>query len=384
MTVTRRLPMTTPIAPRPARRGSRGPRLLALLTATFLAGAALAFWGAAAAGAINAALNALPPVQINPTNLLYTHQSGAAVDPALLLLAPLVCAVAPGLLSLGGPPWRRVILALLGLLVAIFNLLACLAYVWEFAWNEGGAGVIGLGVYLALSASLALAILNFGCWHLALARAWTWPALRGRHARGVLRLWVALAGCGAATLLASDLMVWGQWRASSPTAHAEAVVPVAILAVGAPGAAPYALAALFALPLSTVLCAYLITRAPRWGRPPLASMALLAGSASLALCLLALARLYLRASGSSVIEAGAVVGLGGGALLLTALFGLLSTPLPTVPTPAAAPATIPIAAATTRRVTAPISAPPASPRRRAPTTQRLAEAEPVSALRSAN
>ena len=379
---TKRLPVSRPSGARRARRGPRWLAVLALLLAAFVAGGALAYWRQNAitrlASDLASALGSLPPLQLNPTDLLYTRQPGAAVDPTLLLLAPLVVASVASLLSLGGPPWRRVTLALLGLFVAAFNLLTCLAYVWEFAWEEASAGVIGAGAYIALSASAGLAVLTFGCWHLALARAWRWPMLRDERARGVRRIWVALAGCGAAALLASNMLPWGRWRAAVPGAsHSAAITPLLALAGESRASQTYTSGAALALPLCALLCVYLLSRAPRAVRPPLALLGLLSALASLALGLLTLARLYLHASGSSVLEGGAAVGLGGGALLLIALFGLLSTPPPTTSIPAAAPATIPIAAATTRRVTAPVSAPVAL--RRAPATRRLAETKPVGA-----
>ncbi|HEX9038997.1 MAG TPA: hypothetical protein VF808_18590 [Ktedonobacterales bacterium] len=375
---------------RRSRRGSRGPArlLVALFTLALIGAAALGRHQLAAVARSWA--DALPPVTFHPTELLYSPRtSGPAFDAALLLLAPLIVAVGSGLFSLGGTPWRRLMLASLSLLVTAFNLLSCLFYVWAFAWGGTGAGVIGAGAYLALSASAAYLVLAFGFFHLALARAWRWPALGPRHTRGVMRWWVFLAASGSALLIASYFMVWGHWRAADG-ASAEAAIPGATLTDGPPLLRAYALAALVALPLLAALCAFIYARAPRWSRAPLALLGLLAGGSSLAVCLITLARLYLRANGSSVLERGAFVGLGASALLLTALFGLLSTPAPR-----AAPATVRLPAASAAPATARLPAVSAAPRRardsqpllpapvlarpRALTTRRLTDTSPVSA-----
>lgn len=378
---------------RGGRSGAGWLKLVALLGLALVAGIALALSIQPALATASSYLDALPRPEIHPTNLLYNPRPAPPVDAILLLLAPAGVAALAGLLSVFGPPYRRVILALLGLLVAAYNLFTTLAYLWEFVWSESGAGVISLGVYLALSASLALIALDFGLLHLALARAWTWPALKGRHALGVARVWVILTGVGGATALVSIFLVWGYWRPGQRVTG-EAVSPLSMLTSGSPASRTLASAALLALPVCAPLCAWLWSRAPRWGRTPLAALALLAGATSLGLGLLTLARLYLHARGASILTSGAGVGLGSAALLLIALFGLLSTPLPT-PAPflapararkTAAPATKPIAAPATRPVTAPVSAPvllpapaPEPARHRAPTTRRLTEAEPVSA-----
>jgi hypothetical protein len=418
--ITRRLPVTLPARPMPraprARRSWRWLALPVLLVLALFAGIALALSVQPALATLTSYLDALPRPAINPTNLLYHPRYTPPVDAILLLLAPAAIAALASLLSLFGPPYRRVILALLGLLVAAYNLLTTLAYIWEFTWNESGAGVINLGAYLALSASLALVALDIGLLHLALARAWTWPKLNGRHARAVSRLWVVLVSVGVIFAIVSEFMVWGHWRAPDQPMPGETVSPLEMLGGGAAASRAVGGAALLALPVCAAVCAWLWARAPRWGRPPLAALALLAGAAPLALGLLTLARLYLHARGFSVLSSGVVLGLGGAALLLIALFGLLSTPLPapaSIAAPVTKPVTKPIAAPVTKPVTKPIAAPVTKPvtkpiaapvtkpiraretkpvsapvllpapapepaRRRAPTTRRLKDTQPVS------
>jgi hypothetical protein len=340
--------------------------LTALVTA-----AALLFGRYSATVDIGALVSAFPPlpvIAINPSDLLYHPEARSSFDAALLLLAPLAVAAIASMASLSGPAWRRVMLALLGFSVAAFNLLAAFSLIWQFYWNGAGTGVISPGAYLALSASLGCLILAFGCWHLALAGTLQWPALAGRRARRVARWWNALIVAGAALLIASYFMVWGSWSA---VGHSATLSLMGTLATGGGTSQALIDVALVALPAMSCLCAFALPRAPRWGRPPLALLAMLAGMSCLALCVLTLARLYLRASGQSMLAPGGALGLGASALILVALFGLLSTPTTPHKPGKRAPRT--------RKVTAIIPEPPRlmpaplplQPLKRAPTTRRV-------------
>jgi hypothetical protein len=350
--VTRRLDaLDAPNSPAP-RRWRGVVRFVAWLT-IFGAGALIALYFLASRHvALPHGTGVVSILRYKPFLLLrqlITGLSGAHFTALSLLFAPLAPATLSALFALGGAPGRRVILALLGLLMAAFNLFTCFSLVWAFSWNEAAAGVIDAGTYLALGASLIAVVLALGVLILALASAMPWPLLSVRGARAVARWWVALVVSGAALLIASYFRVWGAWRAtttgfSSPWAP---FTPFGLYFSGPSSGQVNTLLLLFAGPVIAALSALLTLGAARWRRRAMRLLSLLAGVSSLVVCLILIGRLFLRASGSSVLDAGGVVGLGASILVIIAAFGLLSVPYPS--------------------------------RRRAPTTRLLAESQPLKA-----
>ncbi len=262
-----------------------------------------------------------------------TGLSGAQFKAVSLLLAPLAIAALSALLSLGGPSWRRIMLAQLSLLVAAYNLFACLSLIWAFSWNESGAGVIDIANYVALSASLMSVVVAFGFLVMALAGALRWLLLDAQRARVVARWWVAIITCGGALLIGSYFTAWGSWRSPGSSVSERGAIPVESLSASTASGQGQSVALLLALPVAAALCAYLTLRAPRWGRAPLALLALLAGGSSLVASLALVGSIFLRPSGASVLDTGSAVGLGTSALIVIATFGLFSTPYPARATP---------------------------------------------------
>lgn len=270
------------------------------------------------------------------TQALSTTLSGVQINATSLLFAPLVIATLSAFFSLGGSHWQRITLSLLGWLIAVFNLLALLILVWAFSWDENAAGVIDTGVYAALSASLMTVVVAFGFLFLALASAWRWPRLDGARARVVARWWVVIIACGGALLIGSYLMAWGHWRSANAPVSSDTVMPIALFATGPASDQSHATLLLCALPVAVALCAYLMLRAPRWGRAPLALLGLLAGGSNLIVGLVVVGAVFLRVNGASALDTGGAVGLGASVLIIVAAFGLLSTPYPARATPAGA------------------------------------------------
>jgi hypothetical protein len=333
------------------------------LTALVTAGALLLgrYGDAINVAALARSLPSAPSVDINFSELLYHPNAQGGLDAGLLLLAPLALAAIAGSLALGGPPWRRTLCALVALAIAAFNMFGTVALVWVFDWNGATIGIIKPSVYLALSASLGSVILAFGVWHLALARALGWPALRGKHARRVARCWLALVALGAAAVIGAAFAPWGEWSASGR----RSIIVSPVTALGSRAHEPtLALVAFFATPLIAILVAWLSLRAPEWGRLLLAALGLLAGVASLALGMFTLGQLYLRGTGASALALGGALGLGASALILVAFFGLISTPFPAlISQPVSRPHSAPV-----QPIIPPITE---SALRRAPTTRRV-------------
>lgn len=289
-------------------------------------------------------------VQYEPFHLLRTLIASLTdihFNAYSLLFAPSFIAALCALFSLGGSPSRRVIQALLGLLIATYNLFTCLSLVWEFFWNEAAAGVIEPASYLALSASLIAVVVTFGAFVMALAGAWRWPLLNARSARAVTRWWVAVIAAGAVALGASYFTAWGSWRSSVVPASGEKIIPIGLYFSGASAGQISMLLLLFAPPVIAALSAFLALGAPRWRRVTLSLLGLLAAMFSLVVNLMLFGLLFLRASGYGALARGGVVGLGASIVIVIAMFGLLSIPYPA--------------------------------RRRAPTTRLLAEPWPLEA-----
>lgn len=273
----------------------------------------------------------LGPLRFDPFSLvreLFAGLSAAHFNAILLLFAPLGIAALSALFSLGGPPWRRVMLALLSLLVAAYNLFTCLSLVWAFFWNGATAGVIDTIIYVALSASLMGVVAAFGVLFMALVSAWRWPRLQARGARIVARWWATLIVSGAALLVASYFTVWGGWRSPGPPVSGDTLIPIELYRSVQSGDQVNALLPLLAPPVIAALSASLTLFGPRWRRLAMGLLALLAGMSGMAVCLMLLGRLFLRVSGYSVLTTGGVVGLGASALIVIATFGLLSVPYP--------------------------------------------------------
>jgi hypothetical protein len=278
---------------------------------------------------------------------LITRLSVMRFNSVWLLYAPSAVAALSALFSLGGPSWRRIMLSMLGALIAAFNLFACLALIVGFSWNEAASGVISYANYVALSASLIALVMASGCLILALASAMRWPLLHAHGARVTAMCWVALVGGGAGLLNASYFLVWGSWRPAIPSASIGRFTPIGLYFSTPPADRLQTLLLLFAPPVIAALAAFLGLSGPRALRLALIVVGLLAGLTGMVVCLYLLAQLFLQASGYAVLAKGGAIGLGASILIVVATFGLLSIPDPA--------------------------------RRRAPTTRLLAESWPAEA-----
>lgn len=268
-------------------------------------------------------------LQYEPFHLLrklIARLSAIRFNATSLLYAPSVVAALSALCSLGGPSWRRIMLSLLGLLVAAFNLFACLSLVWEFSWNGAAAGVIGYANYVALSVSLITLVMACGFLALALVGAIRWPLLNASSARVVALCWVALIGSGAGLLNASYFLVWGSWRPVNLTAPIGRFTPIGLYLSAPPTDRLSTFLMLFAPPVVAALAAFLALSGPRWLRLTLTLLGLGAGLASMAVCLTLLGQLFVQASGYGALARGGAIGLGASILIVVAMFGLLSVP----------------------------------------------------------
>ncbi len=246
----------------------------------------------------------------------------------LLLFAPLMIAALSALFSLRGPYWRRIMLALLSLLAAAFNLFTCLSLVLAMLWDGAMAGVIDILDYAALSVSLVCVVVAFGCLFLALAGALRWPRLSPWRAYVVRRWWAWLSVAGAALLIAAYFTAWGSWRSPGHSLHRETIVPIGLALAGSLGAQANALLLLFAAPVIAAASAFLTLRAPRWKWRLFSLLSLLMGVLSMVMCLMLLGWLFLRPGGAGVLAIGGALGLGASAIIAIAPFGLLSLPSP--------------------------------------------------------